>query len=86
MFLCRSPVVANDFWNDLVSVQNSGVQVDRTIAASVAKKHDCQFVASDRLRPIRFVAGQFAMTDGTVTGWASPQLLIIYENRAESPK
>ena len=81
MFLCRSPVVANDFWNDLLTARQTGVTVNREIAASIARKHQCQFVASERLKPIDFVTGQLAITDGSIKGWAAPQLYIMYVNR-----
>jgi hypothetical protein len=80
MFLCRSPVVANDFWNDLLTASQTGIAVNREMAASIARKNQCQFVASERLKPIDFVAGQLAMTDGHIKGWAAPQLYIIYMN------
>jgi hypothetical protein len=81
MFLCRSPVVANDFWNGLVTAQQTGVQVNRDIAASIARKNGCEFIASEHLKPIDYVAGQLAITDGKIKGWASPQLYILYVNR-----
>jgi hypothetical protein len=31
-------------------------------------------VPSANLKPIDFVPGQFAITDGKINGWASPQL------------
>lgn len=86
MFLCRSPVFAEAFWNDIVTVRDKGVEVNREIAESVAKKNECRFVASDRLRPVQFVAGMFQMTDGTVFGFAAPQLLIMYANRPSALK
>jgi hypothetical protein len=54
MFLCRSSVVANDFWNDLLTAQNTGVKVNRDIAASIAQKNACQLVASSNLKPVNF--------------------------------
>ena len=44
-------------------------------------KNAGQFVASSNLKPVNFVAGQMAITDGKVTGWAAPQLYILYVNR-----
>jgi hypothetical protein len=81
MFLCRSPVVANDFWGDLVTAQQTGITLNRELAASVARKHQCPFVASATLKPIDYVAGQLAITDGKLKGWAAPQLYILYVNR-----
>jgi len=81
MFLCRSPVVANDFWNGLLTAQQTGVNVNKDIAASIAQKNGCSFMTSEHLKPIDFVAGQLAITDGKIKGWASPQLYILYVNR-----
>ena len=81
MFLCRSPVVANDFWNGLVTAQQTGVRVNRDIAAGIAQKNGCEFIASEHLKPIDYVSGQFAITDGKIKGWAAPQLYIMYVNR-----
>jgi hypothetical protein len=80
MFLCRSPVVAGDFWNDLLAAQQAGVKLNREIAVGTAQKNGCQFVAGNNLKPTNFVAGELAITDGTVTGWAAPQLYIMYVN------
>jgi hypothetical protein len=80
MFLCRSPVVANDFWNALLAAQQTGVSVNKEIATGIAQKNDCPFVASNKLKPIDFVAGQLAITDGKIKGWAAPQLYILYAN------
>jgi hypothetical protein len=44
------------------------------LAGSSAQKNGCPFVPSANLKPIDFVAGQFAITDGKIEGWASPQL------------
>jgi len=80
MFLCRSPVVATGFWNDLNAAASAGVKLNRSVAASIAAKHGCGFVSSKRLKPVRFVAGQLGITEGSGLGWASPELYIIYLN------
>jgi hypothetical protein len=81
MFLCRSPVVANDFWTDLNQAAGAGVKLNMDIARNIAQKNGCPFVPSPNLKPIDFVAGQMAITDGKVKGWAAPQLYIMYVNR-----
>jgi hypothetical protein len=81
MFLCRSPVVANDFWTDLNQAAGAGVKLNMEIARTIAQKNACPFVPSADLKPIDFVAGQMAITDGKVKGWAAPQLYIMYVNR-----
>jgi hypothetical protein len=81
MFLCRSPVVANDFWTDLNQAAGAGVKLNMEIARNIAQKNSCPFVPSPNLKPIDFVAGQMAITDGKVKGWATPQLYIMYVNR-----
>jgi hypothetical protein len=81
MFLCRSPVVANDFWTDLTTAQQTGIKLNMELAGSIAQKNACPFMASPNLKPIDFVAGQLAITDGKIKGWAAPQLYIMYVNR-----
>jgi hypothetical protein len=82
MFLCRSPVFAGTFYGSLLTVQQNGVQLDKNIAESIANKNECKFVPSDKLKPIDFVAGELAITDGKVKGWADPHLYITYVNRS----
>ncbi|MCS3453893.1 hypothetical protein [Bradyrhizobium elkanii] len=81
MFLCRSPVVANDFWTDLNQAAGAGVKLNMDIARNIAQKNGCSFVSSSSLKPVDFTAGQMAITDGKVKGWAAPQLYIMYVNR-----
>jgi hypothetical protein len=64
MFLRASPVIANNFWNDLLTAQQAGVHLNRDIAASIAQKDGCPFIASDSLKPIDFIAGELAITNG----------------------
>ena len=51
------------------------------IARNIAQKNGCSFVSSSSLKPVDFTAGQMAITDGKVKGWAAPQLYIMYVNR-----
>ncbi|MFK4627098.1 hypothetical protein ABIF50_010435 [Bradyrhizobium diazoefficiens] len=78
---CRSPVVANDFWTDLNQAAGAGVKLNMDIARNIAQKNRCPFVLSSNLKPVDFIAGQMAITDGKVKGWAAPQLYIMYVNR-----
>jgi len=80
MFLCISPMIANRYWTDLLGVAQTGVQLNRQIAAQVAKKHDCPFIASTALKPIRNVAGALLVADGARSGWADPTYYVIYIN------
>jgi len=84
MFLCRSPVIAIGLWGDLMVVQQSGVALNVEILASVAQKDECPFVASENLKPIDFVDGALAITDGKVKGWADPHYYILYVNRPDA--
>lgn len=81
MFLCRSPVVANDFWTDLNQAAGAGVKLNMNLARNIAQKNGCPFVSSSNLKPVDFTARQMAITDGKVKGWAAPQLYIMYVNR-----
>lgn len=84
MFLCGSPLIAQNFWNDLLTAQTTGVHINRQIMENVADSHKCKFLASDNLKPIDFVWGQLAITDGHTKGWADPHLYIFYVNRNEN--
>lgn len=84
MFLCRSPVIASGLWGDLMVIQQSGVGLNVEILASVAQKDECPFVASENLKPIDFVDGALAITDGKVKGWADPHYYILYVNRPDA--
>ena len=81
MYLCRSPVVAGDYWNDLTTAGGTGLQFTDAIVASIAAKNGCAFAGSSKLKPINYVAGMFEMTDGHFKGWAAPQPYILYINR-----
>jgi len=85
MILCRSPVVANAYWNDLLSVSQAGVPIVDQIVLNVARKHGCQLVQSENLKPINFVAGTFGIADESgIRGFATPQSYILYVNRPQS--
>jgi hypothetical protein len=86
MYLCRSPVVANDYWTDLTTAGGTGLQFTDAIVASIAAKNGCTFAASGNLKPINYVAGMLEMTDGHFKGWATPQSYIIYINRPATAK
>ena len=80
MFLCPSPIIATGFFNSLETAKDTGVPLTFEIDNRIAVKNDCRFVASRHLVPIDFVAGELAITDGHIKGWASPYLYIIYVN------
>ena len=84
MFLCRTPVIASGLWGDLMVIQQSGVGLNVEILESVAQKDECPFVASENLKPIDFVDGALAITDGKVKGWADPHYYILYVNRPDA--
>ena len=81
MYLCRSPVVALDLWNDVITAGQAGVHVNETILRNIAEKNECPMVSSDSFKPINFVAGQLLLTDGQTRGWASPYYYILFVNR-----
>jgi hypothetical protein len=64
MYLCRSPVVASDLWNDVINAQQAGVHLNKTILKNIADKNECPLVSSESFKPINFVAGQLLLTDG----------------------
>lgn len=80
MFLCGSPVIANNLWNDIIDVRRKGIDPTFAIVQSLAKNNDCPFAASATLKPVKFVAGQFQMNDGKSSGWVHPDYYIFYVN------
>ena len=57
MFLCRSLLVANDFWTDLNQVAGAGVKLDMDIARGIARENGWPFASSSNRKPVDFVAG-----------------------------
>lgn len=80
MFLCPSPVTANDLWRDVVDVGSKGLRVTFPMLEKLAARNRCEFAASSNLKPIKFVAGQFRLRDGAADGWAHPDYYIRYVN------
>jgi hypothetical protein len=82
MFLCASPIIANEFWDSVLGADSSGIKLNRAVIGQIAAKNGCGFVKSSSLRPIKFVAGQLDLTDGVHAGWATPYYYILYINNA----
>lgn len=80
MYLCPSPVIANNLWNDVSDIRGRGISVTEDILHTLAIRNDCAFLSSQTLKPIDFVAGQLLITDGTAKGWANPYYYIHYVN------
>ena len=81
MYLCRSPIIASNLWNDVITARQAGVQINKLILKNIADKNECPMVLLDTFKPINFVAGQLLLTDGQDSGWASPYYYIIFVNR-----
>jgi hypothetical protein len=45
-----------------------------------------RFVASETLKPVDFVDGALAITDGKTKGWADPHYYILYVNRPDAAR
>ena len=76
VYLCRSPLLAYDFWNSLLAIQQQGVMVTPTIAAQICngmkagRDPQCIRVEAPHFRA--FASGwngALAMTDGTTKIW-----------------
>jgi hypothetical protein len=80
MFLCISPVFANSLWQDTIDIRNKGVTITFSILESIAMRNKCRFFKNSDLKPIRFVAGQFLLSQGESEGWAHPDYYIRYVN------
>lgn len=82
MFLCPSPVTANDFWTDVNRAASTGVKLTHAVGVEIATRNGCHFVQSKGLKPVRYVAGELGISDGSGLGWTAPELYIVYINEA----
>ena len=94
MYVCRSPLLAFDFWNSLLHTSNDlKIKLTPNIVAQIAAGQNCIRVVSDDLRPIKSGwGGALAMVDGDKTpvlpffsqpdtfGWVHPDYYIKYVN------
>ena len=79
MWLCASPLIAYNFWNDLGTIQKLGIQVDSAIAEQVAKHEPCTRANSDQLKPTGAGWGDtLAFEAGAVRGWATSSYYVMY--------
>ncbi len=76
IYLCRSPLLAFDFWNSLIAIQNQGVTVTPTIAAQICngmkagRVPQCIRVEGPSFKP--FASGwngSLAMADDKTKDW-----------------
>jgi hypothetical protein len=80
MFLCPSPIMANDMWREVVEVGSKGIRVTFPMLEKLASRNKCRFASSAALKPIKFVAGQLRLADGAFDGWVHPDYYIRYVN------
>lgn len=78
MYLCQTPVAANDFFSDLKTVRQAGLTITPEVASQVAGKHLCGFAASTKLRPVEHYWDLFKLRDGANEGWAAIDLYVEY--------
>jgi len=96
LFLCRSPLLAFDFWEALGNIQKKGVTVTAKIAEQVCngmragEEPQCIRVDRESFKPIASGwGGALAMTDGNTRfwfhnpdagGWVHPDYYVLYMN------
>jgi hypothetical protein len=77
MYLCRSPILAYDFYNSLIDLVQKGIHLTPTIAEQVCAGMvagpgvpQCIRVKAGKFMPIASGwGGELAMTDGTTKIW-----------------
>ncbi|HEY1936268.1 MAG TPA: hypothetical protein VGG99_30030 [Acetobacteraceae bacterium] len=76
IYLCRSPLLAYDFWNSLIALQQQRIVLTPTIAAQVCNGmkagRDPQCIRVERTHFEPFASGwngALAMTDGSTKIW-----------------
>jgi hypothetical protein len=84
MVLCPTPAAANNYWSALAAVSDAGAPLTKETVLGIARKNECKLVISEKLKPIKYMIGIFEMTDGTVSGFATPQSYVLYVNRPKS--
>jgi hypothetical protein len=96
LYLCRSPLLAFNFWESLINIQRQGVTLTPTIAEEICNgmragsEPQCIRVEGDNFKPIASGwGGALAMTDGTTRiwfhhpdtgGWIHPDYYVNYIN------
>lgn len=96
IYLCRSPLLAFDFWNSLQDVQKKGITLTPEIAQQVCNgmkagnEPQCIRVEVDQVKPIASGwGGALALTDGKTKiwfhnpdsgGWVHPDYYVYFVN------
>jgi hypothetical protein len=75
-------MIAGRFWTDLTTAASTGVKVTHAVGVDIAARDGCRFVQSKGLKPVRYVAGELGISDGSGLGWTAPELYILYLNGA----
>jgi hypothetical protein len=96
LYLCRSPLLAFDFWSSLQNIQKQGVTLTPKIAEQICagmkagQEPQCIRVEGDKFKPIATGwAGALALADGqnkvwfhnpVADGWVHPDYYVYYVN------
>ena len=97
LYVCRSPVLAFDFWNALQDMQRKGVTVTPKIAQELCNgmragdEPQCLRIEADDFKPVASgYGGAMAMSDGKTKtwfhrpdtlGWVHPNYYVQFVNR-----
>lgn len=97
LYLCRSPLLAFDFWNSLQDIQKKGVTLTPEITQQVCngmkagKEPQCIRVEVDQAKPVTSGwGGALALTDGKTKmwfhnpdsgGWVHPDYYVYFVNQ-----
>lgn len=96
LYLCRSPLLAFDFWRALQNIQEQGVTLTPKIAQEICngmragQEPQCIRVEADNFKPVASGwGGALALTDGKnkvwfhnpdTGGWVHPDYYVSYVN------
>jgi len=97
LFVCRSPLLAFDFWNSLHDLQNKGVKITPQIAQEICDgmkagtDPQCIRIEGENLKPVASGwQGAIAMSDGPKKvwfrypdsmGWIHPDYYVSFVNK-----
>jgi len=82
LFLCASPMAAQQFWSELGTIKNTGVTVSRDIASEIAPRWNCHLALSSKFQVIGALNGwAVKVTDGIKTGWVVTEYYAMYSQK-----
>jgi hypothetical protein len=100
LFICRSPLLANNFWDEIKSIAQKGIKITPEIAQQICDHMragdapQCLRISGASLTPFASGwAGMLAITDGRTKvwfqepdsfGWVNPEYYFMHMNHRKN--